>query len=52
MRILLVEDDPLVGDGVVTALKMEQHIVDWVHDGLSALHAYQDKKPLGRRFPY
>lgn len=41
MRILLVEDDPWVGDGVVTALKLEQHSVDWVQDGMAALHAGQ-----------
>ncbi|ANF57768.1 response regulator [Halotalea alkalilenta] len=37
MRILLVEDDPLLGDGVETALKREGYQVEWLHDGASAL---------------
>ncbi|MGJ8513492.1 response regulator [Carnimonas bestiolae] len=39
MRILLVEDDPLLGDGVETALKNNGYQVDWVQDGESALQA-------------
>jgi two-component system response regulator QseB len=39
MRILLVEDDTLLGDGIVTALRREQYSVDWFKDGVSALHA-------------
>ncbi|WP_027349943.1 response regulator [Halotalea alkalilenta] len=39
MRILLVEDDPLLGDGVETALKREGYQVEWLHDGASALEA-------------
>ncbi|MCM2971455.1 response regulator [Larsenimonas suaedae] len=33
MRILLVEDDPLLGDGVETALSREGYMVDWLTDG-------------------
>lgn len=36
MRILMVEDDPMIGDGVQTALRQEGYIVDWVSDGTSA----------------
>ncbi|MDD5035787.1 MAG: response regulator [Methylococcaceae bacterium] len=36
MRILLVEDDPMIGKSVQIALKREGHAVDWVRDGLAA----------------
>jgi two-component system, OmpR family, response regulator QseB len=36
MRILLVEDDSLLGEGIMQALKQEGNIVDWVKDGLMA----------------
>lgn len=36
MRILLVEDDQLLGDGVEAALTNEGYTVDWVEDGESA----------------
>ena len=36
MRILLVEDDELLGDGIVEGLKQYDHTVDWVRDGKSA----------------
>lgn len=36
MRILLVEDDPLLGDGIRTALTQEGYAVDWVSDGQAA----------------
>jgi two-component system response regulator QseB len=36
MRILLVEDDELLGDGIATGLKQEGHIVEWIKDGLTA----------------
>ncbi|MCP5207654.1 MAG: response regulator transcription factor [Hahellaceae bacterium] len=39
MRILLVEDSELLGDGLVDALNDEGETVDWVKDGESALHA-------------
>ena len=39
MRILLVEDDLALGEGIRTALKPEGYTVDWLQDGLSALHA-------------
>jgi two-component system response regulator QseB len=32
-RILLIEDDALLGDGVKSALEDEGHAVDWVRDG-------------------
>lgn len=36
MRILLVEDDKIVGEALVAALKHEQHAVDWAKDGITA----------------
>jgi len=40
MRILLIEDDPMIGRGLHDALRRESMSVDWVtdgHDGLEAL---------------
>jgi DNA-binding response OmpR family regulator len=39
MRLLLVEDDPLIGDGVRAGLSQEGHAVDWFTDGHSAQQA-------------
>lgn len=39
MRILLAEDDELLGDGLVAGLKQYGYTVDWVKDGKSARHA-------------
>lgn len=36
MRLLLVEDDPLLGDGVRTGLGQEDYTVDWFRDARSA----------------
>jgi two-component system OmpR family response regulator/two-component system response regulator QseB len=39
MRVLLVEDDPLLGDGLQAGLAQAGFAVDWVKDGMAALHA-------------
>ncbi len=39
MRILLVEDDPLLGDGVCAGLRRDNNSVDWVKNGETALSA-------------
>ena len=39
MRILLVEDDPMIGDAIQGALKDASYAADWVQDGLTALAA-------------
>ena len=39
MRILLVEDDNLLGDGVCSGLRREDNSVDWVKNGEMALSA-------------
>ncbi|EMH2961064.1 response regulator [Burkholderia multivorans] len=36
MRVLLVEDDPLIGSGLEQGLKQEGFAVDWVKDGDAA----------------
>ena len=36
MRILLVEDDPLLGDGLCVGLRQQGFQVDWVRDGVAA----------------
>lgn len=38
MRILLAEDDPLLGDGLRAGLTQHGFQVDWVRDGLAAEH--------------
>ena len=39
MRILLVEDDELLGDGVRVGLIQYGYTVDWVKDGMAAQQA-------------
>jgi two-component system OmpR family response regulator/two-component system response regulator QseB len=41
MRILLVEDDPLLGDGLTVGLRQAGFAVDWVRDGQAADNALQ-----------
>ena len=37
MRVLLVEDDPMIGDAIQGALKDASYAADWVKDGPTAL---------------
>ena len=39
MRILLVEDDEMLGEAVRDGLRQESYVVDWVRDGGAALAA-------------
>ncbi|MGV8918137.1 MAG: response regulator [Pseudomonas sp.] len=39
MRLLLIEDDVALGEGIRQALSREGYTVDWLVDGVSALHA-------------
>ena len=41
MRILLVEDDPMIGDSLRQGLRAEGFTVDWVQDGSSAERALE-----------
>lgn len=43
MRILVVEDDEALGEGICVALKSESYTVDWLQDGASALLALQNE---------
>jgi DNA-binding response OmpR family regulator len=36
MRVLLIEDDPMIGQGLSKALGAEGMSVDWVRDGVDA----------------
>jgi DNA-binding response OmpR family regulator len=42
LRLLLVEDDELLGDGLRAGLKLADYAVDWVRDGDSARRALLD----------
>lgn len=39
MRLLLVEDDPMIGDSLRAGLRAEGHALDWVRDATSAATA-------------
>ena len=39
MRILVAEDDDMIGESLVAFLESEDYAVDWVRDGQSALLA-------------
>ncbi len=41
MRILLAEDDQLLGDGIRAGLGLEGDTVDWVNDGVAAEQALE-----------
>ena len=42
MRILLVEDDKMIGQAVKSGLESKSYAVDWFEDGASALYAPED----------
>ncbi|MCX8086559.1 MAG: response regulator [Rhodocyclaceae bacterium] len=43
MRILLAEDDPQLGDGLMVGLRQAGYAVDWVKDGVAAELALQSE---------
>lgn len=43
MRLLLIEDDVMVGAGVRLGLRQEDFVVDWVQDGPAAETALQSE---------
>jgi len=58
VRVLVVEDDPLLGDGIRVGLKQAGFISDWMKDGAAALAALSsepfaavvlDCAPMARR---
>src|SRR5438477_158364 len=52
MRVLVVEDDPMIGRAVVAGLHQQGYAVDWVRDGAEAElalgHAVYDVELLAR----
>lgn len=44
MRLLLVEDDRMIGESVRTALRQEGYAVDWVRDGRAADETLQSER--------
>lgn len=44
MRILLVEDDKMIGDVIQQSLKDASYAVDWVRDGQTALDAFDTQR--------
>ena len=36
MRLLLVEDDPMIGAAVERGLRQDGFVVDWLRDGAAA----------------
>lgn len=41
LRILIVEDDEILGDGLCEGLRLSGHTVDWLTDGETANHALE-----------
>ncbi len=41
MRLLLIEDDPLLGQGIMLALQARNYRVDWQQTGSAGLHVMQ-----------
>jgi two-component system response regulator QseB len=44
MRLLLVEDDHMIGESLVRGLRDDGYAVDWVRDGAAALTALKDRQ--------
>jgi two-component system response regulator QseB len=44
MRLLLVEDDRMIGESLVRGLRDDGYAVDWVRDGAAAAVALQDRQ--------
>jgi two-component system response regulator QseB len=42
VRLLLAEDDPMIGAAVERGLRQDGFVVDWVRDGRAAEHALRD----------
>lgn len=50
MRILLAEDDSLLGDGLQAGLRQSGFQVDWVRDGLAAEHELRAEPTSGNAY--
>ena len=49
MRILVVEDDALLGDGIQVGLQQQHFVIDWVRTGTAAESALATEACQGRR---
>jgi DNA-binding response OmpR family regulator len=47
MRVLLVEDDPMIGESVQQGLRQDGFAVDWVQDGEAAELALRTTRLYG-----
>jgi len=45
MRVLLIEDETVIGDMIAMYLTDEEHVVERVENGLQGLHVIQELKP-------
>ena len=45
MRVLLVEDDELLGAAIRRGLQQAGYTVDWLRDGRQAGHVLHDEEP-------
>lgn len=43
MRLLTIEDDPMIGESLKKALKADGYAIDWAKDGLGAWDALQSQ---------
>jgi two-component system, OmpR family, response regulator len=43
MRVLLIEDDRMIGEAIEGALQDAAYTVDWIRDGLTALNAFESQ---------
>ncbi len=43
MRVLVVEDDALLGDAIQAGLRQRGFVADWVRDGVAAQHALESR---------
>ena len=46
MRLLLVEDDRMIGESLQRALRLEGYAVDWVRDAAAAMSVHLLNKPV------
>lgn len=44
MRVLIAEDDALLGEGIQAALKIAGYVVDWARDGQEAMLALNSEE--------
>jgi two-component system, OmpR family, response regulator len=43
MRVLLIEDDLMIGEAIESALRDATYAVDWIRDGVAALYAFENQ---------